>query len=116
MRTLGGQARVCSTARTSTHSTLAATAAVIGEGRSDGPHLGGLPEDGAGVVEVAVLLVEVRERAPQRVRLADRLGCVNRLDRLGVRLDLLVRVLVKQSHALVPLLHAATPFTVPEPA
>mmetsp|Transcript_10728 Transcript_10728/g.26437 ORF Transcript_10728/g.26437 Transcript_10728/m.26437 type:complete len:340 (-) Transcript_10728:841-1860(-) len=64
-----------------------------------------LLKDDARVGHVAVALVELGKRAPQAVRLAQRLVNVHRLDRLCVREDLLGGVALKQLDALVPLRH-----------
>mmetsp|Transcript_8812 Transcript_8812/g.18856 ORF Transcript_8812/g.18856 Transcript_8812/m.18856 type:complete len:284 (-) Transcript_8812:727-1578(-) len=68
-------------------------------------HLARLVKDYARVGQVAVALIELGKCAPQRVRLANRLLNVHRLDGLGVREDLLGGLPLKQLDALVPLGH-----------
>ena len=68
-------------------------------------HEGGLAQDDACVLHVAVRLVEEREGEPQVLRLAQRLLRVDRLDRGGEGVDDLGGVRLEEMGALEPLVH-----------
>jgi hypothetical protein len=55
--------------------------------------------------------IHPRKCKPQRVRTANCLGVVDRLDRLGVALDHPLRIAFEERHPFVPLVHVVRVLT-----